>query len=160
MTVLHTFGLFVVTAVAEIVGCYLPYLWLKKSASPWVLLPAAASLAFFAWLLSLHPTAAGRVYAAYGGVYVSVALVWLWLVDGVSASCLGFCRRGRDAARHEHHHVRAPGWVIEVGTGQFDSRFGNRTGVRKPDSKLSRFDARYPVLLQTRHPRPVPGNQG
>ena len=43
---------------------------------------------------------------------------------------------------------------------QFDSHFGNRTGVRKPDSKLLRLDARYPVLLQTRHPRPVPGNQG
>ena len=33
------------------------------------------------WLL-LHPTAAGRVYAAYGGVYVAVVIVWLWLVDG------------------------------------------------------------------------------
>lgn len=43
---------------------------------------------------------------------------------------------------------------------QFDSRFGNRTGVRKPDSNLLRLDAKYPVLLQTRHPRPVPGNQG
>lgn len=83
MTALNTFGLFIITAIAEIVGCYLPYLWLKKSASPWVLLPAAASLALFAWLLSLHPTAAGRVYAAYGGAYVTVALVWLWLVDGV-----------------------------------------------------------------------------
>jgi drug/metabolite transporter superfamily protein YnfA len=49
----------------------------------WLLLPAAVSLALFAWLLSLHPTAAGRVYAAYGGVYVAVALVWLWQVDGV-----------------------------------------------------------------------------
>jgi small multidrug resistance family-3 protein len=47
------------------------------------LLPAAGSLAVFAWLLSLHPTAAGRVYAAYGGVYVGVALSWLWLVDSV-----------------------------------------------------------------------------
>ena len=83
MTALSTIGLFIITAIAEIVGCYLPYLWLKKSASPWVLLPAAASLALFAWLLTLHPTAAGRVYAAYGGVYVSAALVWLWLVDGV-----------------------------------------------------------------------------
>jgi len=83
MGILKTLGLFVITAIAEIVGCYLPYLWLKKSASPWVLLPAAASLALFAWLLSQHPTAAGRVYAAYGGVYVSVALVWLWLADGV-----------------------------------------------------------------------------
>ncbi len=77
-----TFGLFVVTAVAEIVGCYLPYLWLKKNGSAWLLLPAAASLAAFVWLLSLHPTAAGRVYAAYGGVYVAVAIAWLWWVDG------------------------------------------------------------------------------
>ena len=83
MPAIASLSLFIVTAIAEIVGCYLPYLWLKKSASPWVLLPAAASLALFAWLLSLHPTAAGRVYAAYGGVYVSVALAWLWLVDGV-----------------------------------------------------------------------------
>ena len=83
MSVLYTLGLFTITAVAEIVGCYLPYLWLKKSAPVWVLLPAAASLALFVWLLSLHPTDAGRVYAAYGGVYVSVALLWLWGVDGV-----------------------------------------------------------------------------
>ena len=76
-----TLGLFVVTAIAEIVGCYLPYLWLKKDAPAWLLLPAAASLVLFAWLLSLHPTAAGRVYAAYGGVYVGVAIFWLWLVD-------------------------------------------------------------------------------
>ena len=75
--------LFVATAIAEIVGCYLPYLWLKKGASAWVLLPAAASLALFAWLLTLHPTAAGRVYAAYGGVYICVAIVWLWLVEGI-----------------------------------------------------------------------------
>jgi len=47
-----------------------------------VLLPAAISLMAFVWLLTLHPTAAGRVYAAYGGVYVSVAVLWLWLVDG------------------------------------------------------------------------------
>jgi small multidrug resistance family-3 protein len=83
MFIAKTLALFVTTAVAEIVGCYLPYLWLKKSGSPLLLLPAAASLALFAWLLSLHPTAAGRVYAAYGGVYVSVAILWLWLVDAV-----------------------------------------------------------------------------
>ena len=83
MLVLKTFLLFAVTAVAEILGCYLPYLWLKKGGSAWLLLPAAVSLAVFAWLLSLHPTAAGRVYAAYGGVYIAVALGWLWLVDGI-----------------------------------------------------------------------------
>jgi small multidrug resistance family-3 protein len=47
------------------------------------LVPAAASLALFAWLLSLHPTAAGRVYAAYGGVYIGVAVLWLWAVDRI-----------------------------------------------------------------------------
>ncbi len=82
MELFKTFGLFVFTAIAEIVGCYLPYLWLKKAGSAWLLLPAALSLALFAWLLTLHPTAAGRVYAAYGGIYIGVAIVWLWVVDG------------------------------------------------------------------------------
>lgn len=83
MSILTTAGLFIVTAVAEIIGCYLPYLWLRHDKSPWLLLPAALSLAAFSWLLTLHPTAAGRVYAAYGGVYVSIACLWLWMVDGV-----------------------------------------------------------------------------
>lgn len=82
MLIIRTLGLFVLTAVAEILGCYLPYLWLRKQGSPWLLVPALASLALFAWLLTLHPTAAGRVYAAYGGVYVAVAILWLWLIDG------------------------------------------------------------------------------
>lgn len=82
MTLLQTSGLFVITAIAEIVGCYLPWLYLKKQASAWLLLPAAISLGLFAWLLTLHPYAAGRTYAAYGGVYVATAMAWLWLVDG------------------------------------------------------------------------------
>ena len=84
MLVAKTLALFVATALAEIVGCYLPYLWLREGKSPWLLVPTAASLALFAWLLTLHPTAAGRVYAAYGGVYITVALGWLWLVDGIA----------------------------------------------------------------------------
>lgn len=80
---LRTFALFVATAFAEILGCYLPYLWLKEGKSVWLLLPAALSLGVFAWLLTLHPQAAGRIYAAYGGVYIGVALLWLWLVDGI-----------------------------------------------------------------------------
>jgi small multidrug resistance family-3 protein len=80
---IKTIIIFFVTAVAEIVGCYLPYLWLKEGKSIWLLIPAALSLALFAWLLSLHPTAAGRVYAAYGGVYISVAILWLWAIDGI-----------------------------------------------------------------------------
>ncbi len=84
MDILKTLGLFVLTALAEIIGCYLPYLWLRQDKSIWLLLPAALSLVAFVWLLTLHPTASGRVYAAYGGVYVAVALLWLWQVDGVT----------------------------------------------------------------------------
>lgn len=86
MEILKTFGLFILTAIAEIIGCYLPYLWLKQGYSVWLLVPAAVALAAFAWLLTLHPHAAGRVYAAYGGVYIAVALAWLWAVDSVRPS--------------------------------------------------------------------------
>ncbi len=78
--------LFFVTALAEIIGCFLPFLWLRKGASAWLLFPAALSLALFVWLLTLHPAASGRVYAGYGGVYVVTAMLWLRFVDGVKLS--------------------------------------------------------------------------
>ena len=76
-------GLFTVTAAAEIAGCYFVYLWLRQSASGWLLVPAAASLGLFAFLLTLHPAAAGRTYAAYGCVYIAAAVLWLWVIEGV-----------------------------------------------------------------------------
>lgn len=84
MNALTILILLAITAIAEIVGCYLPWLVLKHNKSFWLLLPAALSLALFAWLLTLHPTAAGRTYAAYAGVYLAVALLWLYLVDKVT----------------------------------------------------------------------------
>ena len=84
MSLLYTILLFVFTALAEIIGCYLPWLVVKENKSYWLLIPAAISLIIFAWLLTLHPTAAGRVYAAYGGIYVITALLWLIFVDGIS----------------------------------------------------------------------------
>jgi small multidrug resistance family-3 protein len=92
--VLKIMALFFATAVAEIVGCFLPYLWLRKDGSVWLLLPAALSLVLFVWLLSLHPAASGRVYAAYGGVYVVSALLWLRVVDGVKLSPLDWLGAG------------------------------------------------------------------
>jgi small multidrug resistance family-3 protein len=86
--ILKTGLLFIATALAEIVGCFLPYLWLRRNGPLWLLLPAVASLALFVWLLTLHPTASGRVYAAYGGVYVATALVWLRFVDGIRLSTM------------------------------------------------------------------------
>lgn len=78
--------LFVATAIAEIVGCYLPWLVLQQGRTAWWLVPAALSLGLFAWLLTLHPSAAGRTYAAYGGVYIAVALAWLYFVEGVAVT--------------------------------------------------------------------------
>ena len=49
MMMLKTFLLFAATALAEIVGCWLPYVWLRQQGSPWLLLPAAASVARFGY---------------------------------------------------------------------------------------------------------------
>ena len=86
--------LYFITALAEIIGCFLPYIWLRKGGAVWLLLPAAASLALFVWLLSLHPVASGRVYAAYGGVYVTTALIWLRVIDGVKLSTFDWIGAG------------------------------------------------------------------
>lgn len=80
MSPLAVVPLFLVTAIAEIVGCYLVFLWMRGARSPLLLVGAALSLGVFAWLLSFHPTA-GRAYAAYGGVYVAAAVAWGWLVE-------------------------------------------------------------------------------
>jgi len=94
MLILKTTALFLVTALAEIIGCFLPYLWLRKGGSSWLLLPAMISLSLFVWLLTLHPAASGRIYAAYGGVYVATALVWLRVVDGERLSVLDWAGAG------------------------------------------------------------------
>ena len=75
-------GLFALTAIAEILGCYCAYIVVKNNAAKYWLLVGAVSLAVFAWLLTLHPTgSAGRIYAAYGGVYVATAIFWMWGVE-------------------------------------------------------------------------------
>ncbi|OTG65105.1 YnfA family protein [Acinetobacter silvestris] len=82
--VVTTFFLFLITAVAEILGCYFPYLILNQGKSQWLWVPTVLSLAVFVWLLTLHPAASGRIYAAYGGIYIFTALMWLKFVDQVS----------------------------------------------------------------------------
>lgn len=81
--VLSTFVLFLITAVMEILGCYFPYLILNQGRSHWLWIPTALALGAFVWLLTLHPAASGRIYAAYGGIYIFTALLWLRYVDQV-----------------------------------------------------------------------------
>lgn len=83
MTALQTIGIYAAAALAEIVGCFAFWAWMRQGASVLWLLPGLVSLAAFAWLLTLAPSDyAGRAYAAYGGVYVAASLVWLWLAEG------------------------------------------------------------------------------
>ena len=84
--VLSTFVLFLVTAVMEILGCYFAYLILNQGRSHWLWIPTALALGAFVWLLTLHPAASGRIYAAYGGIYIFTALLWLRYVDQVQLS--------------------------------------------------------------------------
>ncbi|KAF0183350.1 MAG: hypothetical protein FD124_3616 [Alphaproteobacteria bacterium] len=79
-----TIAIYAAAAVAEIAGCFAFWAWLRLGRSPWWLAPGLVSLCLFAWLLTLVPTsAAGRAYAAYGGVYIAASLAWLWMVEGM-----------------------------------------------------------------------------
>jgi small multidrug resistance family-3 protein len=74
---------FIGAAIAEIAGCYAFWAWARLDKSPLWLLPGVALLAVFAWLLTLvDSTAAGRAYAAYGGIYIVASLAWLWVIEG------------------------------------------------------------------------------
>lgn len=71
-------------ALAEIAGCFAFWAWLRMDRSMWWLVPGVAALILFAWLLTrVDSAAAGRAFAAYGGVYIVAALVWMGLVEGV-----------------------------------------------------------------------------
>jgi small multidrug resistance family-3 protein len=71
-------------ALAEIAGCFSFWAWLRLAKSPWWLVPGCGSLVLFAYLLTLVDTSnAGRAYAAYGGIYITSALLWLWIVEGM-----------------------------------------------------------------------------
>ncbi|MGF1622744.1 MAG: YnfA family protein [Rhodomicrobiaceae bacterium] len=79
-----TIGAYVGAAIAEIAGCFAFWAWLRLDKSIWWLAPGMVSLALFAYLLTLvDSAAAGRAYAAYGGVYIAASLAWLWMIEGV-----------------------------------------------------------------------------
>ena len=74
---------YILAALAEIAGCFSFWAWLRLDRPMWWIAPGVVSLCLFAYLLTLIDTAqAGRAYAAYGGIYIATALMWLWLVEG------------------------------------------------------------------------------
>lgn len=71
-------------ALAEIAGCFAFWAWWRLDRPALWLVPGTASLIAFAWLLTLVQTdAAGRAFAAYGGIYIAASLLWLRVVEGV-----------------------------------------------------------------------------
>ncbi len=79
-----TIGADGLAALAEIAGCFAFWAWLRLGRSAWWLVPGMASLAVFAWALTrVEVEAAGRAYAASGGVYIAASLLWLWAVEGL-----------------------------------------------------------------------------
>lgn len=78
-----TYAAYIAAALFEIGGCFAFWGWLRLGKPVWWLMPGLVSLAIFAWLLTLVDSpAAGRAYAAYGGVYIAASLIWLWVVEG------------------------------------------------------------------------------
>lgn len=79
-----TLAAYLGAALFEIAGCFAFWGWMRLSKPLWWLLPGLASLTLFAWLLTLvESAAAGRAFAAYGGVYIAASLVWLWAAEGI-----------------------------------------------------------------------------
>jgi small multidrug resistance family-3 protein len=77
-------AIYLAAAIAEIGGCFAFWAWLRLDRSPLWIVPGMASLALFAWLLTLsEASAAGRAYAIYGGVYIASSLLWLWAVENI-----------------------------------------------------------------------------
>ncbi len=74
---------FTAAAFCEIAGCFAFWAWLRLGHSAVWLVPGMILLAIFAWLLTHSPAdLAGRSFAAYGGIYITASLIWMWSVEG------------------------------------------------------------------------------
>jgi len=80
--VAQSLSLFVLAGLLEIGGGYLVWLWLRDHGPWWLGLAGGVVLALYGVVATLQPAGFGRVYAAYGGVFIAMALLWGWLVDG------------------------------------------------------------------------------
>lgn len=95
-----TLPAFLLAALGEIAGCFAVWHVVRLGGSAWWLLPGLASLAAFAYALTfVEAEAAGRAFAAYGGIYILSSLAWMWGVEGVrpdrwDAAGAGLCLAG------------------------------------------------------------------
>lgn len=85
MEILKSIFYFVLAGVFEIGGGYLVWLWLRDGKSIWYGLAGAISLIVYGIVPTLQPPSAsfGRVYAAYGGIFIILSIIWGWKIDNV-----------------------------------------------------------------------------
>ncbi|MHB8917492.1 MAG: YnfA family protein [Desulfocucumaceae bacterium] len=74
---------FVLAGLCEIGGGYLIWLWLREDKSVWLALLGSAVLILYGIIPTLQPANFGRVYAAYGGIFIALSILWGWQVDKV-----------------------------------------------------------------------------
>ncbi|MBA3804900.1 MAG: YnfA family protein [Acidobacteria bacterium] len=83
MTYIKSFIYFLIAGLCEIGGGYLIWLWLRENKSIWLALVGGLVLILYGIIPTLQPASFGRVYAAYGGVFVVLSILWGWKVDKV-----------------------------------------------------------------------------
>lgn len=83
MKIISAIGIFILAGLCEIGGGYLIWLWLKEAKPIWVGLLGALILVGYGVVATLQPANFGRVYAAYGGIFIAMAILWGWIVDGI-----------------------------------------------------------------------------
>jgi len=75
---------FVLAGLCEIGGGYLVWLWLREGKSLWFALLGAGVLVLYGVIPTLQPAHFGRVYSAYGGIFIALSLLWGWQVDEIA----------------------------------------------------------------------------
>jgi len=83
MPFLQSIFIFILAGLCEIGGGYLVWIWLKENKPLWVGLLGAVALVLYGIIATMQPTNFGRVYAAYGGIFIVMAVIWGWKVDNV-----------------------------------------------------------------------------
>ncbi|MBS0550652.1 MAG: YnfA family protein [Proteobacteria bacterium] len=119
---MKTIAVYAGAALAEIAGCFAFWAWLRLGKPIWWLAPGLLSLMVFAYLLTLVETnAAGRAYAAYGGIYIVASLFWLWAVEKVPPDrwdLIGaaVCLLGAGIILFGPSSADAPRWTVDTGS--------------------------------------------
>ncbi len=82
MSVIKSIGIFIIAGLCEIGGGYMVWLWLREQRHWWYGVVGAFVLVLYGVVATMQPANFGRVYAAYGGIFIVLAILWGWKVDG------------------------------------------------------------------------------